>query len=95
MVTDRRGVFRWLLAGLAAAQGRVAFAQAGEGKVIEWVHPYPAGGGSDAIARKLAAHAPNAPTPGNTTRSAPRTASGSAVTTTSAAPATRSAFSTE
>lgn len=29
------------------------WAQGGE-KPIEWVHPYPAGGGSDAIARKLA-----------------------------------------
>ena len=40
------------LAALGAPAGG-ALAQ-GSDKVIEWVHPYPAGGGSDAIARKLA-----------------------------------------
>ncbi len=44
------------------------------------------------IARSPAAHAPNAPTPGSTMRSAPRTASGSAVTAMSRAPAALSAL---
>lgn len=48
----KRAVFKLLLGSLIL--GQVPWALAQNDKVIEWVHPYPAGGGSDAIARKLA-----------------------------------------
>ncbi|WP_239501017.1 Bug family tripartite tricarboxylate transporter substrate binding protein [Achromobacter insolitus] len=50
----RKRLFLKALLALAAGSGAATcWAQAGD-KPIEWVHPYPVGGGSDAIARKLA-----------------------------------------
>lgn len=46
------GSFRYALALLAFATG-LAGAQSYPAKTIEWVVPYPAGGGSDAVARSL------------------------------------------
>lgn len=53
MKLKKREMFKLLLAALATWQAGPSIAQ-GSDKTIEWVHPYPAGGGSDAIARKLA-----------------------------------------
>ena len=49
----KRDVLKLLAGGLAAGRLGEVLAQAAD-KTIEWVHPYPAGGGSDAIAPKLA-----------------------------------------
>ena len=50
---QRRVLLQALSALAVAAPMQAALAQSSD-KVLEWVHPYPAGGGSDAIARKLA-----------------------------------------
>lgn len=49
----KRDIFKLLLAGLVGLPLTGAWAQ-GNDRPVEWVHPYNAGGGSDAIARKLA-----------------------------------------
>lgn len=49
----KREILKLLLAGLASMPLTGAWAQAND-RTVEWVHPYNAGGGSDAIARKLA-----------------------------------------
>ena len=52
LISKRRLLQTLSLAALGS-QASALLAQEGN-KVIEWVHPYPAGGGSDAIARKVA-----------------------------------------
>lgn len=49
----KRDMFKALVAGVLGLHMAGAMAQ-GSDKAVEWVHPYAAGGGSDAIARKLA-----------------------------------------
>ena len=44
----------WLLLALAGAAGPAAAAEPYPAKPIEWVVPYPAGGGTDVVARTLA-----------------------------------------
>jgi tripartite-type tricarboxylate transporter receptor subunit TctC len=51
---DRRTLLTTLAAGAAAAAAPWARAQAYPDQLIKWVVPYPAGGGTDVIARTLA-----------------------------------------
>lgn len=52
---NRRNLLQLLALTALSSHASRSLAQ-GAGKTVEWVHPYPAGGGSDAIARKLAEH---------------------------------------